>query len=644
MASEQPGPPANAEPTGTPPPAPATRRIGKYVVLHEVGRGGMGAVYLAVSEADGSRVAIKELLITAAADPVAVTRFLQEGEVMGRMDHPNIVRVKDIIRGDAGHFIALEFIEGGTLRDLLKGSPLPTPQAFAVMHGLLQALDYAHRRAIVHRDVKPDNVMLATTGEVKVADFGIARLTDESATSMATRTGTTVGTPQYMSPEQVTTSKVDGRSDLYSAGIVCYELFCGRPPFEATAADGPFTLFAKHVQAPPPPPTVIRPGLDPALETIILKSLAKRPDDRYQTGAEFDRELVQIADRLCGPDWPKSLEPGADLSRMVPTVATTMGVVPLLRTMALPTIHTPAGMSAGISPSATRPPGARVYAPKPPVKGAGAEPAKTKAGIAKHGRLLIAGIAAAVLVVAIGAVIVLAGEKSAGPTSAPPTTAQPTGVAGPCDFLKAGVPPVASAGGICGLVLGPAVLSVPFSGLTGLPADLKADVVDATDSVTRPGLVTVGGGVSSLTSTTKGVGVDIRTAGLSALNIVAIADFTPTAATDANVGFGLRCTPSDCVLVYVSPTGKVYIGERTNGGKSVNQLSRDDAVINLNAVNRLTVALKGNQLTAWVNGTLIRSLQISVSSSGNLSFFNVDQEGSRASVVNVAGLYYLQPQ
>ena len=638
MASEQPGAPAHAEPTGTPPPAPTTRRIGKYVVLREVGRGGMGAVYLAVSVADGSRVAIKELLITAAADPVAVTRFLQEGEVMGRMDHPNIVRVKDIIRGDTGHFIALEFIEGGTLRDLLKASPLPTPQAFAVMHGLLQALDYAHRRAIVHRDIKPDNVMLSTTGEVKVADFGIARLTDESATSMATRIGTTVGTPQYMSPEQVTTSKVDGRSDLYSAGIVCYELFCGRPPFEATATDGPFTLFAKHVQAPPPPPTVIRPGLDPALETIILKSLAKRPDDRYQTGVEFDRELVQIADRLCGPDWTKSLEPGADLSGMVPTVATTMGVVPLLRTMALPTVHTPAGMSAGIPTSATRPPGAPVYAPKPPVKGDMVKPVPTK-----HGRLLIAGIAAAVLVVAIGAVIFLAGERSAGPTPAPPTTAQPTGVAGPCDFLKPGVPPVVSAGGICGLVLGPALLSVPFSGLTGLPADLKADGVDASDTVTRPGLVTVGGGVSSMTSSTKGVGVDMRTA-LSALNIVAIADFTPTAATDANVGFGLRCTSGDCILVYVSPTGKVYIGERTNGSKSVNQLSRDDAVINLNAVNRLTVSLKGNQLTAWVNGTLIRSLQISVSSSGNLSFFNVDQDGSRASVVNVAGLYYLQPQ
>src|SRR5438270_8486964 len=190
--------------------------------------------------------------------------------------------------------------------------------------------------------------MLSDVGGVKVADFGIARLTDDSATSHATKTGTTVGTPQYMSPEQVTTSKVDGRSDLYSAGIVCYEVFCGRPPFEATEADGPFTLFAKHVQAPPPPPTVIRPGLDPALETVILKSLAKRPEDRYQTGAEFDRQLSAIATRLCGPDWVHSLEPGADLSTMVPQAAP----VPIDATMVLPTLR-PANPAAAPAPGQT---------------------------------------------------------------------------------------------------------------------------------------------------------------------------------------------------------------------------------------------------------------------------------------------------
>ena len=629
MAVDQPGQPAPSDAAPMPTPEPRARRIGDYVLQRELGRGGMGAVYLAVSEKDGSRVAMKELLITAAADPIAVTRFLQEGEVMSRMDHPNIVHVKDIIEGETGHYLALEFVEGGSLRDIAKGTPLPTPQAFAVMHGLLQALDYAHQHAIVHRDVKPENVMLSNIGEVKVADFGIARLTDDSATSTATKTGTTVGTPQYMSPEQVTTSKVDGRSDLYSAGIVCYEVFCGRPPFEATAADGPFTLFAKHVQAPPPPPTVIRPGLDPALEKIILKSLAKRPDDRYQTGAEFDRELVQIANRLCGPDWAKSLEPGADLSKMVPTAATTMGTAPLLHTAGLPTLPTQSGLQVGA-------PG---YAPKPPTRGGAAKPAGAGTKI-----LLLAGIAAVVLVVAILAVIAVTGRQDVTKAPPPVPTSAPSAVAGPCDFLKVGVTPAAGAGGSCGLVLGAASLSIPFSGQSSLPSDLTADAVDATDTASGPGKVSVGGGVASLTSPSKGVGVDIRTARFSAADIVAIADFTPTAATDANLGYGLRCTPADCVLVYVSPVGKVYIGERTNGAKTVNQLSSDDAVVTVNAVNRLTVAIKGNQLTAWVNGTLVRSLQTSVTSPGNVSFFNVDQDGSKASVVNVSNLYFLQPQ
>ncbi len=186
------------------------------------------------------------------------------------------------------------------------------------MHGVLQALDYAHKRSIVHRDMKPENVLLSDDGMVKVADFGIARLTDDSGVGgTATKTGTTVGTPQYMSPEQVSSSKVDGRSDLYSAGIVLYELVTGQPPFTASEADGPFTLMAKHVQAPPKPPSVFQPGLDPILEQVILKSIAKRPEDRFQTGEEFDSAISRVADRMC-PGWQRSLEPGADLSHMVP--------------------------------------------------------------------------------------------------------------------------------------------------------------------------------------------------------------------------------------------------------------------------------------------------------------------------------------
>ena len=242
------------------------RKIGKYVVKRELGRGGMGAVYLAEQPGLGREVAIKELIVSTVADPTALARFMQEARVMARSSHPNLVQVHDLEQEGEANYIVLEYVKGQSLRDWLAVGKVPLARVFAVMHGLLQALDYAHKHAIVHRDVKPENLLLSDEGDVKVTDFGIARLTDDTGGGTATKTGTTVGTPQYMSPEQVSSSKVDGRSDLYSAGIILYELICGRPPFVASEADGPFTLMAKHVQAPPPPPTLLSPGLDPASE------------------------------------------------------------------------------------------------------------------------------------------------------------------------------------------------------------------------------------------------------------------------------------------------------------------------------------------------------------------------------------------
>jgi serine/threonine-protein kinase len=333
---------------------PGEHYIGKYRVKRELGRGGMGAVYLAEQPGLGREVAIKELI--QAADPVALKRFQQEAQVMARTSHPNLVQVHDMELMGETNYLVLEFVRGRSLRDWMnEGRPIPPPQVFAVMHGILQALDYAHKHAIVHRDMKPENVLIADEGMVKVADFGIARLTDDTGVGgTATKTGTTVGTPQYMSPEQVSSSKVDGRSDLYSAGIMLYELVTGQPPFTSSEADGPFTLMAKHVQAPPRPPSVFQPGLNPELEQIILKSLAKRPEDRFQTGQEFDAAMSRVADVMC-PGWQRSLEPGADLTRMVPTA-----------TPANPIPATPIGMA--VSGTATAGSARVVYNPAPPVK------------------------------------------------------------------------------------------------------------------------------------------------------------------------------------------------------------------------------------------------------------------------------------
>src|SRR5690349_6808097 len=315
----------------------------------------MGAVYLAEQPGLGREVAIKELIQS--TDPTALKRFLQEAQVMARTSHPNLVQVHDIELQGNVNYLVLEFVKGRTLRAWINESSPPPPQVFAIMHGVLQALDYAHRHSIVHRDVKPENVLISDDGIVKVADFGIARLTDDTgAGGTATKTGTTVGTPQYMSPEQVASSRVDGRSDLYSAGIMLYELVAGQPPFTATEADGPFTLMAKHVQAPPRPPSVFRPGLNPELEQVILKSLSKRPEERYQTGQEFDHAMSAVADRMC-PGWQRALEPGADLSKMVPRA-----------TPAYPIPATPLGIAIGSAgPTAATHPHV-VYNPTPPVK------------------------------------------------------------------------------------------------------------------------------------------------------------------------------------------------------------------------------------------------------------------------------------
>src|SRR3989440_866947 len=347
----------SAHPAGdpTPPEVPGERYIGKYRVKGELGRGGMGTVYLAEQTGLGREVAIKELIQS--ADPVALKRFLQEAQVMARTSHPNLVQVHDMELQGNVNYLVLEFIRGRSLRDWMNQSEIPPPQVFAVMHGVLQALDYAHRHAIVHRDMKPENVLISDEGIVKVADFGIARLLDDTGVGgTATKTGTTVGTPQYMSPEQVASSKVDGRSDLYSAGIMFYELVVGQPPFTASDADGPFTLMAKHVQAPPKPPSVFRPGLNPELEQVILKSLAKRPEDRFQSGKDFDEAMSHVADRMC-PGWERSLDPGADLSRMVPQAAPAQAIP-----------ATPIGIASAQPSAAIQSSPHAVYNPTPPVR------------------------------------------------------------------------------------------------------------------------------------------------------------------------------------------------------------------------------------------------------------------------------------
>jgi serine/threonine-protein kinase len=246
------------------------QEIGGYRVRGRIGQGGIGGVYLADEVPTGRHVALKPI----SAFDDGIERWL-------RLRHPNIVRLYGIEAG----FLVLEFVDGRSLRDLMSESALPLRQALGVMAGVLAALGYAHENGALHRDLKPENVLVSQRGAVKLADFAGRH-----------------GTPQYMSPEQATGSAVDCRSDLYAAGVILYELVCGRAPFRAPASDGDASLMTRHVLAPPPQPTLLRPDVDVALERVILRALAKRPEDRYQTAAEFSRELGTSGS--CAPTFP----------------------------------------------------------------------------------------------------------------------------------------------------------------------------------------------------------------------------------------------------------------------------------------------------------------------------------------------------
>lgn len=274
-----------------------TRRLGdRYELGEALGRGGMAEVLEGRDLRLGRRVAVKILRPDLAKDPAFQSRFRREAQSAASLNHPNIVAVYDTgedVLGDPSAsvvvpYIVMEYVDGQTLRQLLaSGRRLLPERALEITAGVLAALDYSHRHGIVHRDIKPANVMLTRTGEVKVMDFGIARaLADASATMTAA--SAVMGTAQYLSPEQARGEVVDARSDLYSTGCLLYELLTGRPPF---TGDSPVSVAYQHVSEAPLAPSQVDPAVPPALDALVLKSLAKSPDDRYQTAADFRTDV-----------------------------------------------------------------------------------------------------------------------------------------------------------------------------------------------------------------------------------------------------------------------------------------------------------------------------------------------------------------
>ncbi|MFG2606675.1 protein kinase [Streptomyces sp. NPDC048514] len=266
---------------------------GRYRLTHRLGRGGMAEVFAAEDVRLGRTVAVKLLRADLAEDPVSKARFTREAQSVAGLNHHAIVAVydsgEDYVGGQSVPYIVMELVEGRTIRDLLMNAEAPGPeQALIIVSGVLEALAYSHQHGIVHRDIKPANVIITETGAVKVMDFGIARALHGASTTM-TQTGMVMGTPQYLSPEQALGKAVDHRSDLYATGCLLYELLALRPPF---TGETPLSVVYQHVQDIPNPPSGVSDGCPPELDGLVMRSLAKEPDDRFQTAEEM-RGLVQ---------------------------------------------------------------------------------------------------------------------------------------------------------------------------------------------------------------------------------------------------------------------------------------------------------------------------------------------------------------
>ncbi|MCG6117130.1 MAG: serine/threonine protein kinase [Aquimonas sp.] len=267
---------------------PAGLQLPGYRILRPLGAGGMASVYLAVQESLDREVALKVMSAQLAADREFTERFLKEGRITARLSHRNLVTVYDIASHEGVYYLAAEYISGGTLRERMNAG-LTVPQILDIVVEVAQGLTFAHGKGVVHRDVKPSNILFKGDGTVVLADFGIAKAMDTAST--ATLAGASIGTPDYMSPEQARGEPVDGRSDLYALGVMLYELLIGKPPFDGS---DPFAVALAHITQPVP----TLPSEFSWLQPVIDRLMAKRPEDRPLSGEAFVAELDRFRQRM----------------------------------------------------------------------------------------------------------------------------------------------------------------------------------------------------------------------------------------------------------------------------------------------------------------------------------------------------------
>lgn len=297
----------------SPKPAPdadlSGRLLGDFQLLRRLGRGAMAEVYLAEQCSLKRRVALKILRSELADDPTYLQRFEIEAQAAASLVHANIVQIYEVGHIEHWHYIAQEYVQGQNLQDWLsRNGPPDVPHALSIMRQVASALAKAAEVGVVHRDIKPENIMLTTGGEVKVADFGLARLTNDKDNNQLTQIGITLGTPLYMSPEQVEGKPLDPRSDIYSFGVTCYHMLVGMPPFSGETA---LAVAVQHLKTQPKQIESIRPDLPPALCRLVHSMLVKTPDRRCASAREIVREVRRLQLEYGGEDLPEDL-PGWD--------------------------------------------------------------------------------------------------------------------------------------------------------------------------------------------------------------------------------------------------------------------------------------------------------------------------------------------
>ncbi|MCX7963660.1 MAG: protein kinase [Candidatus Sumerlaea chitinivorans] len=297
---------------------------GKYEILEVIGRGGMGTVYKARQHNLDRIVALKMLSEEMASDPEFRARFQQEAQVVARLNHPNIVAVYDIEPYQATFCIIMEFVEGKSLQKIIDEGGLPERDILLIGAQIARALHYAHERGVVHRDIKPDNILVTRENIAKITDFGIARFRESK---LRTQTGISMGTPRFMSPEQVTGKNVDGQSDLYSLGVCLYYALTGKVPFDGENA---IAIATRHIYESPVPPSQLNPSISAEAEKVVMRALEKTKAERFATGEEMAQALEQAA----GAKRPivvggSSVTPVPDgATRRMPTQTTPSGVSP----------------------------------------------------------------------------------------------------------------------------------------------------------------------------------------------------------------------------------------------------------------------------------------------------------------------------